>query len=250
MQTIESIQLKDKKIGFISSSAFLLLLCLGLYIYTLKPYREPKEVVQAEVFMEIPLEAYHEIPPRGSKVGGGGGGTPSNDPVDNPKPQTEKIITNSNGEVKTHSGQSNNQNANNSQNTSTSTQKAENPFGDGGDGGGKGGGRGKGTGFGRDEGTGSGSGGGDGDASKPRVRLNDPNNDNISSSQSCKVCLKLSINAQGDVVRAENLTSKTTTTNQTVINQVISNVKNQVRYNKKEGASLEQVYLTVNISAK
>lgn len=249
MQTIESIQLKDKKIGFISSSAFLLLLCLGLYIYTLKPYREPKEVISAEVFMEIPLEAYQEIPPKGSKIGGGGGGTPSNDPVDNPKPQTEKIITNSNGDVKTHSGQSNNQNANNSQNTSTSTQKAENPFGDGGSGGGKGGGKGKGTGFGQDEGTGSGSGGGDGDASKPRIRLNDPNTDNISSNVSCKVHLKLYINAQGDVVRAES-TSHTTTTNQTLINQVIANTKKQVKYNKKAGASLEVVFMPVNISAK
>ncbi len=249
MNAINSLELKDKKVGFISSAAFLLLLCLGLYIYTLKPYREPKEVIQAEVFMEIPLEAYTEIPPKGTKIGGGGGGTPSNAPVDNPKPQTEKIITNSNGEVKTTSGQSNNQNTNNSENTSTSVRKAENPFGDGGDGGGKGGGRGKGTGFGRDEGTGSGSGGGNGDANKPRIRLNDPNDDNISSNQSCKVCLKLSINAEGDVVRAEN-TSKTTTTDQKVINQVISNVKNQVRYNKKEGASLEQVFLTVNISAK
>lgn len=250
MKAINSLELKDKRTGLISSFAALLILYVLLYISTFERHAET-ETQPVEVLMEIPLEQYIEEPPRNNKAGGGGGGTPSNDPVDEPKPQTEKILAAKDGDVKTHSGKSDNHNSANSENTSSSTQKSDNPFStDGGSGGGKGGGKGKGTGLGRDEGAGEGDGGGNGNNSKPRIRLNDPNNDNISSNQSCKVALKLSVNAEGDVVRAENLTSKTTTTNQKVISQVVSNVKNQVKYNKKEGASLEMVYLTVNISAK
>ena len=139
-------------------------------------------------------------------------------------------------------------NSNNKTNTATSTQASTNYFGDGGSGSGKGGG--KGSGFGMDSGSGEGpgSGPGSGGGEGGRVRYGNPNNDNIYSDEPQTIYLKLTVNAEGEVVGGKS-TSKTTTTDQRIINQVLANVKSQVRYSKKSGASLEFVYLTVNVRA-
>jgi len=63
------------------------------------------------------------------------------------------------------------------------------------------------------------------------------------------VNLKLTINEEGNVVGATNIPSKTTTTDQRIINQVISAVKSQVKYNKNPGAAMKEVYLTVKLNA-
>jgi hypothetical protein len=58
----------------------------------------------------------------------------------------------------------------------------------------------------------------------------------------------MTINEAGEVVSANNLASKTTTTDQRIINQVISAVKNQVKYSKDPGAGLVSVFLTVKVN--
>ena len=154
-----------------------------------------------------------------------------------PKPEKKaKILTPtiSTTDVKITSG-----NSDNKTNSSTSTEASTNYFGDGGSS------LGKGSGFGtdNDHGSGSGPGGGGG-----RIRYGDPNTDNIYSDEPQTIYLKLTVNAEGEVVGGKS-TSKTTTTDQRIINQVLTNVKSQVRYSKKPGASLEFVYLTVNVRA-
>lgn len=179
---------------------------------------------------------------------GGGSGTPTDAPKGPDTPQMEKTIRNANSDSKESAakGESNHSNQNKSSDNKAQTADPSLGFhGSGGKGGGDG--TGKGKGFGNDEGDGSGPGKGEG--KKPRIRLTNPNNDNISSDESCRISLKLTINAEGDVVKGENISAKTTTTNQKVISQVIANVKAQVKYNASPGTALEVVFLTVSVSA-
>lgn len=247
---IEDIEeVRDRRIGIISSAASILGLCLILIFSQFAinpplpidtPPLNSDEVI--EVFEIDNLEVVEE------EAGGSGGGTPTNDRVDVPKPQSEKIVTQkTNTNNKVFSGNSNNQNSqNNSTNSSSTTQKAKNPFGDGGDGGGSGGG--SGGRFGNDQGTGNGPGGNGSGSGSGRTRLNDPSVDHIQTNVNVTVYLKLTINENGEVVSASS-TSKTTTTDQRIINQVKSAVINQVKYNKDPGAGLVTVYLTVRVNA-
>lgn len=247
---------KEKRMGLIVSSATIGLIFLMLFVTTI-PKRDPP-VSEMPVYPEvelgmIPLE---EMKLDESAGGGGGGGTPTNDQVDpTPRPQTANVLTSSisSSDVKVSSGNSNKTTSQNATNTATSTQASTNYFGDGGSGTGKGGG--KGSGFGTDNGpgegpgSGAGSGGGEGDGGKGRVRYGNPNSDNIYSDENHSISLKLTVNAEGEIVSGKS-TSKTTTTDQRIINQVITNVKSQVKYSKKPGAGLEFVFLTVKVNAK
>jgi hypothetical protein len=195
-----------------------------------------------------PVEDILEPTPMKIKEGGGGSGTPSDAPFDpTPDPQIKKQDTQKNPDEAVKSGQGNKNTGENKDNKASTTVKAPNPFGSGGSGGGDKGGRGKG--FGNDEGNGSGVGKGDGSGTTKRVRLNNPNTDEISTDQSCDIHLKLTINAEGDVIRCDNISSLTTTTDQRIISKVMSIVKSQVKYNKKPGASPEQAFFTINIKA-
>ncbi len=179
--------------------------------------------------------------------GGMGGGTPSNDPIAEPRPQTERVLTQrTNPNNASSSGQSRHNTAPNSNETSSSTQASSNPFGSGGDGGGRGSGSGPGP-FGNDQGSGGNGPGGRGNGDG-RVRLNDPKVDHIETNVNIQVHLKLTVNDDGQVISASS-TSKTTTTDQRIINQVIAAVKNQVRYNKDPGAGLVSMFLTVKVNA-
>ena len=79
-----------------------------------------------------------------------------------------------------------------------------------------------------------------------RIRLNDPVFDNIEVDIEVRVNLKMTIDENGQIVTARS-TSKTTTTDQKIINRVISEVKRQVLYNKDPGTSPATVYLTVKL---
>ncbi len=119
-----------------------------------------------------------------------------------------------------------------------------NPFGSGGNGTNGGFGTGNGKENGINEGSGIGSG------KTERKRLNDPNIDQIQTVENVVVHLKLTVNENGEVVSASNVISKTTTSDQRIISQVISAVKQQVKYQKSIGSSLQTVYLTVRLNAK
>lgn len=117
-----------------------------------------------------------------------------------------------------------------------------NPFGPGA--------KGSGGGFGNDNG-GSGIGYGEGTVPKPnpkRIRLSEPSVSHIASEEEVIVVLKLTVNAAGKVLSATR-SSLTTTTDTRIINQVITAVKDQVKYNETPGAELESQMITVLIPA-
>jgi hypothetical protein len=62
--------------------------------------------------------------------------------------------------------------------------------------------------------------------------------------------LQLTINENGEVVAAKCIKSKTTCTDQRIINQVINEVMKQVKYKKEIGAGLVYDFYTVKILAK
>ncbi len=131
---------------------------------------------------------------------------------------TTKIETN-----KTNGNIPNNQ-------ASTSVQ-GNNPFGGPGDG---------------EFGNGS-SGYGDGIA---RMRLNDVMLPSYDTDFDSKIHLKLSINANGDVFAATCIKSKSTCTDQSIINQVITEVIRQVKFKKDPGSGTVYAFYTVQIDAK
>ncbi|MES2588126.1 MAG: hypothetical protein V4622_04040 [Bacteroidota bacterium] len=245
---IQVLDRKDNLKGIISSLSFMLLLLILLKFITYTQVN-PKPLEEILKMEETPDEITMQKFETSAKQGGGSG-QPTKAPLAATNvDQMEKTLRDPNSESKETAafGESNHSNQDKSSNNQASTTvNSEFAFKSGGSGGGDNGGKGKG--FGKDDGDGSGPGNGEG--KKPRIRLNDPNTENIASDQSCKINLKLTINAEGDVIKAENIVSKTTTTNQVVIKQVISNVKSQVKYNKVSGSSPEIVFITLNISAK
>ncbi len=251
MQNVNITKDSDKRNAIITSAvvtlAIILLLKFVHYTMADPPAKDIPLIATTEV-TELELEKLVIESGGGSK---GSEGTPSDDPVDpNPKPQTERVITKKESQTEIKTGKSNKTNGDNPDNPATSIVAAPNPFGSGG-----GGKQEDGAGvFGTDDGSyrggGSGTGGsGDGGGNGDRIRLNNINTDGIEFNQNCTIVLKLTINAEGRVIRTEVITGRTTTIDQRIINQISELVKQQIRYNKKQGAGIEKIALTLNIKA-
>ena len=93
-------------------------------------------------------------------------------------------------------------------------------------------------------GTGPDTGGGNG-----RTRLNNVSIDHIESERDEIIYLKLTVDANGNVVSAIS-TSKTTTTDARIINQVKAAVISQVKFSKSPGSGPVQLFYTVKIDGK
>lgn len=237
MATIPVVNSIDRRKGIISGVIAVLLLILYVLLTSFEIADPPPQDVLVEVDTQLPEELVLE---NLVVEGGSGGGEASNDPVDQPKPQTQEVLTGNNENTVTNTGQSSHTNSPNSSETNTTTTQSNDPFASGGNGTGTDGG--DGNTFGNDSGTGtngtSGSGTGTG-----RVRLNDPVIKDLKHSSDEYIYLKLTIDGQGNVIRAYNIKAKTTTTDQKLINRVIYEVKKQVKYNKNPGAAPTNVYL-------
>lgn len=244
MASIPIVDDRDKRWGIIVSVIFMLL--LGIYMYFFYfPIPDPRPQM-------IPLEADALIDDMVleellvEQGGAAGGGTPSDSPIAPPTPQTTNVITQEDSPVTVPKGNANQTNTTKpTNNTSSTTQTSPNPFG-GGSGGGTGGGNGDtfGTDSGKEGSGGDGVGTGSGQG---RIRKNEISTDEIYTSSTVTVKLILTINAEGQVVAAQCLTSGTTTTDQRIINQVMQAAKSQLEYNKEPGAGLQKVYYTVKI---
>lgn len=92
-----------------------------------------------------------------------------------------------------------------------------------------------------------GSGGGPGTGG--RTRLNNVSIDHLENEQDATIYLKLTVDANGDVISAA-VTSKTTTSDQQLINQVKQAVIQQVKFSKSPGAEPINVYYTIKIDGK
>ena len=228
---------KERKIAILSSAIFISLLLISsyfirLFIHIPLPVDLPP-LRSDEVIEEFKIDKEDiEIAQTG---GSSGGGTENNAPV-NPVKTTNPSVLEGND----FSGPP--KNGNNSD---------PNPFGTGGTDGGNGTGQGKLGGPGRGEGEGNedgpNSGYGDGEN---RIRKNDPKLDKFKTDVDITINLKLIINSSGKVVSATNIASKTTTTDNRIINGVISEVMKQVKYDEKKNARDEYVYITCKIRAQ
>lgn len=237
--------LKDRKVALATSGSSILLFIIIAYFTTFfvkpplpvdVPPLKSDEVIEEFMIDNVELQ---------EESGGQGGGTPTNDKIAPPTPQSEKYVTQSKSDTKIFNGNSNNNNSHNATNSSSTTQQSTNYFGDGGDGGGSGGG--SGGKFGNDSGTGGNGPGGTGNGAG-RIRKNNVNVDHIEVSRDETIYLELTIDEDGNVVNARTL-SKTTTTDQRIINQVKTAVKSQVKYNKSPGSGLAKVSYTILVNA-
>ncbi len=233
----------DNRKGMIAGIISLLFVITYIMMITFEIADPPPQPVMVEMDTQIP-----EIELKNLTVeGGSGSGKPNDAPVQEPKPQTEKIATKTESETTVNTGESNHTNAPVSDNQNSTTEQSNNPFASGGSGDGDSGG--SGDTFGGDSGIGTGGNGGKG-SGKGRVRLNDPIMTDLKSNVDATIYLKLTIDAEGNVISAYNIKSKTTTTNQILINRVIHEVKKQVKYNKDPGAPLAKVFMSVVVKAQ
>lgn len=246
---------KDRRIAMLSAVTLAVVLFLLLHFngYQIPTPPLPEQLLYKDAEMElIPLEV--TVDPASFKDGGskGGEGTPSNDPlVNRPNPQTERILSDNTSQTSVNSGQSTRTNTDQvTQNTPTTIKQSEDPFGSGG-----GGTKGLGSGvFGSDlgagngNGNGNGMGSGDGDGFTERKRLTNLNTSGIRSNQDCTIKMRLTINSEGNVVGVEVMPG-TTTSDQNLIQQITSLVKQQIKYNKRPNTATERIPYSVNIKA-
>lgn len=244
MGTYPIVRESDRNAGIIASAVTMLILFLYLYFKTIFMADPPPRDIPIKTETTIDqLELKDLIV---ENPGGQGGGTPSNDPLDEPQPQTQQVLTKpKNPTTQTTTGQSTNDNNLSSNNPSSSTQQSNNPFANGSSGGGSR------LGLTTKDSNKYNETPGPPKDGKTRKRLNNVNVDHIQNERAVTIELKLTINASGEVISAANIASKTTTTDQRIINQVIAAVKSQVKYNKDPNAGLEEfVYLTVKVNAQ
>lgn len=178
----------------------------------------------------------------------GGAGSPSNDPViRRPMEQTQKVATIAKSDVSVFSGQSNKTNGFNKNNAPSTMVKS--PFAGAG-----GATRGDKPGiFGNDYGPNygpTGHGTEIGGSIPKRKKITNLSSDDLESDFDCTIYLKLQVNAEGNVIKAENISKKTTTTNAVIIARISELVKRQIKYEKANGAAIQIFELSVNLHAR
>ena len=235
---------KDVKAGLVSAVVSIVVLMMLLFIITYQIADPPAQdvVVTAEAVID-------EILLKDLKLESGsiGGGSSSNDRVDKPKEQIQEIITGKSKRSSDKTGKSNKTNGNDANNEATTTVQSQDPFGSGGSGGKNGAGNGPFSGPGNSDDGEGGLGKGDGQS---RLRISNASLPLYDIDFDSNIHLQLTVNANGEVVAAKCIKSKTTCTDQRIINQVVNEVMRQVKYKKENGAGLVYTFYTVKILAK
>ena len=235
---------KDVKVGLVSALSALFVLMILLFLITYQIADPPAQdvVVRAEAVID-------EILLKDLKLESGsiGGGSASNDPVDKPKEQIQEIITGKSKRSSDKSGKSNKTNGNDANNEASTTVQSQDPFGSGGSGGKNGAGNGPFSGPGNSDDGDGGIGKGNGES---RLRISNASLPQYDIDFDSNIHLQLTVNANGEVVAAKCIKSKTTCTDQRIINQVVNEVMRQVKYKKENGAGLVYTFYTVKILAK
>ena len=227
---------KDVKVGLVSalSAIFVLMILLFLITYQIADPPAQDVVVTAEAVID-------EILLKDLKLESGsiGGGSPSNDRVDKPKEQIQEIITGKSKRSYIKTGKSNKTNGNDANNEASTTVQSQDPFGSGGPPGD--------VPFGRPPGDDFEPNPKDGQKRKIKisVKLDKTIYDN---EYDCNICFKVTINENGDVVNAKAERKNTTCMDPLLINQVVIEVMQQLKYNKKKGAGLEYNFYTIKIN--
>jgi hypothetical protein len=225
---------KELKVAILSSSIIILFFLISAcYLFIHVPIPKARPPLKSDAVIEEMIIDKDNV--EIAKTGGSdGGGTENNAPINPVKHENPNTVVGNDFNAPANNG----------------TNSAPNPFGTGGTGGGNG------TGHGSLSGPGSGEGdGGEGIESGPgngihRVRLNDPILPKYKTDVDIKVHLKLIINSEGKVLSGNNIASKTTTTDQRIINGVISEVIRQVRYKQDKSAGTQYTYVTCIVRAQ
>jgi len=242
---------KDKRIGFITSVLCLLLTFIFLLYYTFEVADPPPIVKPLE--MKLPISALSFDNLKVENSGSSGGGKPSNaEKSDITRTEAQKVITSkkeNNTQVK--SGESTSSPSPNPDKKATTPTPKPNPFSGGDQGIQNSGGIGKG--FGKDTGpdkgsNGTGRGNGEAGGDIKRKPKNKPYIE-IESDQNYTFYFKLEIDERGNVISGSNI-SKTTTTNQIVINKVLSSVIQQIKFTPKPGAENEIIEYSFTLRAE
>jgi hypothetical protein len=235
---------KDVKVGLVSALAAIFVLMILLFLITYQIADPPAQDVVVTAEAEI-----DEILLKDLKIESGsvGGGTTSNDPIDKPKEQIQELITGKSERSSIKTGKSNKTNGIDASNEASSTVESQDPFGSGGSGGKNGGGNGPFSGPGNSDDGDGGFGKGNGQS---RLRINNASLPLYDIDFDSNIHLQLTVNANGEVVAAKCIKSKTTCSDQRIINQVINEVIRQVKYKKENGAGLIYTFYTVKILAK
>ncbi len=235
---------KDIKKGVISALASIFILMILLFFITYQIADPPAQDVIVTAEAEIDEIVLKDLKLESGSIGGG---SPSNDRIDKPKEQIQEVITGKSERTSTKTGKSNKTNGNDANNEASTTVQNSDPFGSGGSGGKNGAGNGPFSGPGNSDDGEQGLGKGNGAS---RLRVNNAVLPQYDIDYDSNVHLQLTINANGEVVAAKCITSKTTCSDQRIINQVVNEVIRQVRYKKEIGAGLVYTFYTVKILAK
>lgn len=237
MAQVPVVRASDNRKGIIAAIAFLLITLFLLFFIKYSEPDPPKQTVPIPIVMgESGIENF--------EIHNAGGGAPSQNV--NPEPATEENPeeqpTQEDSPVETSSGTGSSER----ENTTSEPTEAANPFSGNGSGGS--GTSGEGGGFGSDTGPGSGEGEPGTGAAGDRVRMsNIRSKPKTPNDEVCRISLKLTVDSQGKVLRADVIRKGTTATNQTLIDEVIGLAKKEVRYKEKPGAKNEITYYTVTV---
>ena len=235
---------KDIKKGVISALASIFILMILLFFITYQIADPPAQDVIVTAEAEIDEIVLKDLKLESGSIGGG---SPSNDRIDKPKEQIQEVITGKSERTSTKTGKSNKTNGNDANNEASTTVQNSDPFGSGGSGGKNGAGNGPFSGPGNSDDGEQGLGKGNGAS---RLRVNNAVLPQYDIDYDSNVHLQLTINANGEAVAAKCIKSKTTCSDQRIINQVVNEVIRQVRYKKEIGAGLVYTFYTVKILAK
>lgn len=237
MTQVPVVRKEDNRKGIITAVIFLLVTLFLLFFIKYHEPDPPKVTVPIPITMaESGIEEF--------EISNAGGGEPSENVNPTPEAQEnpeEQPTQEEESPITTESGTGDSESS-----TTTETESESSPFSGSGSGGS--GTDGTGSGFGSDDGPGTGSGDPGTGGAGERVRLSNlRSNPDTPNSQRCKIALKLTVDSRGKVVAASVIRSNTTTTNQALIDEVISLVKKEVQYKEKPGARNETAYYTVTV---
>lgn len=238
MAQVPIIRESDNRKGIIAAVAFLMITLFLLFFIKYSEPDPPKVTVSIPIVMEDSGISNFE-------VNNGGGGSPS--PTVNPDPapveQPKEQPTQEKSPVTTPTGSGT---ASTTTTKPSEPKKPASPFSGSGNGGS--GTSGTGTGFGSDDGPGSGDGAAGTGMAGDRVRIsNITSKPKTPNDEVCRIALKLTVDSQGKVMRADVIRNQTTATNQRLIDEVIGFAKSEVRYKEKPGARDEIAFYTVTV---
>jgi hypothetical protein len=219
--------------------AAILALLITLFLLFFIKYHEPDP---PKVTIPIPIamsdEGIEEF-----EISNAGGGAPSavSESVTEPQASPQEQATQEESAVSVPSG-----NQSSTSNASNESSQQSSPFSGTGSGGN--GTSGSGGGFGSDTGPGSGTGDPGSGTAGERIRKNNlKSNPKTPNTSVCQIALKLIIDSNGNVVAVSEIRDKTTTTNQTLINEVKDLVKKEVKYDARPNTPNATVYYTVTV---